>query len=258
MTALLDFTWWKPANGWTAWTYEPGRYEFEPGPTHRPWAALRLRPKPGLSFDERRLIENFSVFLGSKIQAVGSEKEWTFLIPNSGPTISLKPLEMSRAIFMELAAAEDSVDAAIRFHHDYGALEHAQDFYPVDLIEFQNNAVDISMSVDDWHKAKESGAYDDIVESLKISVGESDEMIDIGLRMTPGQDRPRLVLQPFNLHAAIYIQLMQAISGDFQIARCSWCPNWFCFGVGTGRRRSSLYCSDRCRKAAHRGGYKKG
>ena len=49
-----------------------------------------------------------------------------------------------------------------------------------------------------------------------------------------------------------------AISGDFQIDKCSWCPNWFCFGVGTGRRKSSLYCSDRCRKAAHRAGYKRG
>ena len=254
MATLLDFTWWKPANGWTAWTYEPGRYEFEP---ETKYGGSRLRPKPGLSFDERRLIEDFSVFLGSEIQRAGPEKEWTFLIPNSGATISLKPLEMSRAIFMEFAAVEESVDAAIRFHDDYGALTGAHAFGPVNLIDFQNDATDIAMSVDDWHRAEKTGDYSEYVELFEIQIEESDELIDIGLRMLPGQERPRLILQPFNLLGAIYIQLMQAISGDFQIANCSWCPNWFTYGVGTGRRRSSQYCSDRCRKAAHRADYKK-
>ena len=281
MVALFDFTWWKPANGWAAWTYEPDKYEFEPWPEE---PSMRIRAKPGVSSDDRQLIERFRFDLAGDITGTQRltdrrENQWTFLLPKRGPMISFKPLDMSRAIFMEFAAAEESVDAAIRFLGDYGPIygHHASVTLvrrenemvkvtedtprPIRLTEIQEEAAKIRWLIDEWHQAKEIGDYGIMTELLgdraDYWIHEGD-LIDIGLRMVPGQNRPRLVLQPTHLLGAAYIQLMQAVSGDFQIAKCSWCPNWFCYGVGTGRRRSSLYCSDRCRKAAHRAGYERG
>ena len=279
MPQLFDFTWFKPANGWAAWTYEPDKYDIEPGYN-------RIRAKPGVSTADRQTIERFGLDLAEDITGTQRltdrrENQWTFLLPKRGPMISFKPLEVSRAIFMEFAAAEESVDAAIRFLGDYGPIYgHSASVTlvrrgnervkvtedapkPIRFAEFQEEAAEIRRLIDQWHQAEEIGDYGIIAELLDNQADydywiHEGDLIDIRLRLVPGQNRPRLVLQPAHLLAAAYIQLMQAISGDFQIAKCSWCPNWFCYGVGTGRRRSSLYCSDRCRKAAHRAGYKRG
>ena len=59
-----------------------------------------------------------------------------------------------------------------------------------------------------------------------------------------GFDQPTLVLSPYSLRSAMWIQFAQAVSGNAQLAQCAVCPAWFVYGTGTGRRRTSMYCSN--------------
>ena len=72
------------------------------------------------------------------------------------------------------------------------------------------------------------------------------------LRQHPGSIRNTLYLTPDGLLRAMELQFLQTVSNDTQLRKCAICPTWFSYGTGTGRRKSAHYCSDRCRKAAHR------
>ena len=62
--------------------------------------------------------------------------------------------------------------------------------------------------------------------------------------------RPALSIRVSNLYQAIWLQFAQTVSNDTSLRHCEWCPTWFAYGPGTGKRKKGRYCSDACRKAA--------
>lgn len=61
----------------------------------------------------------------------------------------------------------------------------------------------------------------------------------------------RIAFVPTNLLAALWLQFAQAVTGDFQLRRCTECERYFPVGPG-GRRLDSDTCSDKCRQRKKR------
>ena len=96
-----------------------------------------------------------------------------------------------------------------------------------------------------WNESSRSGSLDGFIENFDNLPG-----LNIVLRKSFEEGQIALHISPTSLSTAITLQFFQAISSNFQLQRCAVCPTWFTFGTGTGRRKSALYCSNRCRKAA--------
>ena len=63
---------------------------------------------------------------------------------------------------------------------------------------------------------------------------------------------PQIFLTPDSLLSAMWLQLALAIAGGVKTRKCDWCGTWWVHGTGTRRRKSGRFCSDNCRKAAHK------
>jgi len=60
-----------------------------------------------------------------------------------------------------------------------------------------------------------------------------------------------IVLVPFSLKQAMWVQFAQVAVSGAAIASCEQCGSLFTTGTGTGRRNTARFCSDTCRKANH-------
>jgi hypothetical protein len=57
----------------------------------------------------------------------------------------------------------------------------------------------------------------------------------------------RLIFEPSDLLAAMWLQFAQAVTGEFQLKRCEACGDYFQVGRG-GKRSDSRTCGDACRQ----------
>jgi hypothetical protein len=64
--------------------------------------------------------------------------------------------------------------------------------------------------------------------------------------------KPALTLPISTLYGFMLMETALVITGGSQVMRCAECGTVFITGSGTGRRGTSLYCSNRCRVAAQR------
>ena len=192
-----------------------------------------------------------------------------YLVPKSDRVLRFEPLKGNDAAFMEYAECFDSVSNLLRFVEKYGPPHQAQ--YPdgsawLDnwvVEDNQNEANWMRDAVLCWDEAKQSGDYRRLIHSFNTATFfDTDEDYDeddegmarmrLRLRSYPGVDLPTLSVVPSDLDSALWLQFAQAVSANTQLQRCAVCPTWFAYGTGTGRRKSAHYCSDKCRKAAHR------
>jgi hypothetical protein len=63
-------------------------------------------------------------------------------------------------------------------------------------------------------------------------------------------DHQRIVFQPTNLLAAIWLQFARAVTEEYPLRICEGCGEYF--QVGPGRRAHTKTCKDRCRQRACR------
>ena len=73
----------------------------------------------------------------------------------------------------------------------------------------------------------------------------------IGLYPLSGP-RPQMKIKPLSLMAALWKQVAEEISTGTNFKKCKFCPMWFSYGPGTGRKNTKVFCSDRCRVAWNR------
>jgi hypothetical protein len=64
--------------------------------------------------------------------------------------------------------------------------------------------------------------------------------------------KPTLSLPTTSLYAFMLLETALVITGGSRVTRCAQCAAILVTGSGTGRRGTSLYCSNRCRVAAQR------
>ena len=109
----------------------------------------------------------------------------------------------------------------------------------------------------DWEEAKLRGSYGSLIHILNeqyVDFSEAVDSIRVNLHENPA-DRtqpPLFSITPRSLEDALWLQFKIAVANNTQLQQCTECPTWFAYGTGTGRRKSALYCSPKCSKAAYR------
>ena len=185
-----------------------------------------------------------------------------YLIPIGRSGFIYRPMEEHPSMFREFADLEPTPEAVVSFANKYGAPigdfghykytegfpQTAEPLVTREEIYRGNYLEHIYGYIQDMQKAVEryeSGDLDGLITPSSLASA------DLKFDRVEGRETPNLFIQPRTLKDAMWFQFARTVAGGIQIRKCSQCPAWFPFGTGTGRRKSALYCSDRCRKAAH-------
>ena len=160
--------------------------------------------------------------------------------------LTYEPLQEAPALFRQFADIKPTKDAIRDFASQYG-LPTKDDSCAIHSwykrVERMRSAVEL------WEGGKKSC---DLTEFQECFSKGPRGISSIMLRKDPVSNRLNLSIVPVHLLAGMWLQLGQAVSGNVKLSKCDVCPRWFTYGTGTGQRKSKRYCSDRCRKAAHR------
>ncbi len=195
-----------------------------------------------------------------------------FLIPQSDNILKFRPLEGNSAAFMDYAHCYDSASNTVNFVTEYGLPGEESPSSDLWLLmrstkRIQGGAGLMRDAVGVWDDAKQKNDFGELLllfnrgrlpESrddfdYDALIDQSRALTSVKLRHRGDRDGPPLLsMVPEDLEAALWLQFGQAVSANSQLQRCAVCPTWFSYGTGTGRRKSAHYCTDRCRKAAHR------
>ena len=157
-----------------------------------------------------------------------------------------RPLEQYPALFREFADTETSPEGVLQFVKKYG---HTETYSYHDYTQDGRHLYYLYAAIEDMREAIQIWERGDLKELVRYMVIPPE--LTIKFRIIPGREKPALVIEPKTLLDGMWIQFAQAVTGDTNLQKCSVCPTWFVYGSGTGRRSSSLYCSERCRKAAY-------
>jgi hypothetical protein len=188
-----------------------------------------------------------------------------YIIAKSDKLKAYEPLKYEPAAFMEYGDTSACADLALAFVNKYGPPEfefsdssrgYTPLAFPVEGIQDISHLMKDAIKI--WSDAQASGNYEELVgfkfleqfDELELCIFSGE--IHLDLRPKRSGEIPQLVISPITLTAAMWVQFAQAVASETQLNRCNICPSWFAYGTGTGRRKSSQYCSDKCRKAAHR------
>ncbi len=201
----------------------------------------------------------------------GSPPAGPYLTPIGSASFAYRPMEDYPALFQEFANVEMTPDGVVEFANKYGT--PAGDRNVIALREFglrDRKLVEgfdpeaVRRRIRTMHEGNRLGVIYAQIQDMRNAVEryERRDMDAIAhawpiastrlqLDFVPGRDAPSLFFEPETLNEAMWIQYAHWVTGHMKIQKCVQCPAWFAHGVGTGRRKSAIYCSDRCRKAAH-------
>lgn len=203
---------------------------------------------------------------------IGMEFGDHFLIPKSERVIKFEPIkEFETGTFLELADCFGSNAKILEFVSKFGVLycgsmpsEELVNLASHYIEEIQKQAGYFKYAVDLWEEAKLNNNFEKLTHLFNKgfdAVDDADGYPDftpsgtLYPRLKPSRainTPPTFSIVPDSLGSALWLQFSQAVSANLMLRRCAVCPTWFAYGTGTGRRKSAHYCSDRCRKAAHR------
>lgn len=237
MPNLLRLEWERDADGYQLVEVQEDYWEDDSraGPQHfstevTPWAAA--------------LIDD----VGGRALMVGPfpSSPLSFLVPKGKSTLRYDPLDKHPALFREFADVERTPRNVNAFADKYGLLFGSE---AVELVDpWYSEIEQMQAAVKMWETGRERGNLNPLIKVFNESLNVTNR---VQFGQSPYEKRPALYITPTSLRDAMWLQLAQAVSANTQLRRCLWCPAWFTFGVGTGRRKSAHYCSDKCRKAAH-------
>ena len=182
-----------------------------------------------------------------------------YIVPKGGSRLRYDPLDQFPGAFREFAENGATPADAVQFASRFGPLGLEKKLVGRALFDLEILQIEpfwewvkvqneIRDAVESWERGRERGNLDQTISLF------STMSLPARVRLTKTHDasRPALYLEPPTLCDAMWLQFAQSVSADIQFKRCAECPTWFPYGTGTGRRRSAFYCSERCRKAAHK------
>lgn len=256
MPNLIEFEWSRMTEGYGIERFWPEDVEFE-----RCVEGYRPIAKVGARASTLRLIESGAVFHALQIEegwGAGATYPIDYIYPEGTEYLTYRPFDSGIQLFREFSDIGGEPNGVFQFAHRYGLLfnqtptqyltefEHLEDMQTW-LFESEK----MGRAVEAWEVYNRTK---DDIEPLLIEFHSSNTRSSLSVRLKRGADpeRPALYIEPDNLFSAIWLQFAQAVSANTQMRRCAVCPTWFAYGTGTGRRKSAHYCSDKCRKAAHR------
>lgn len=262
MPSLIWFEWEKCPDGYSVEVLKPD-YVRKVGNEELRYLAKEEAPKW-----VKDNIEDWMFLEGNYGFEIGDQ----FLIPKSQNIMKFQPIDGSRSgLFLELSECSNSVSKLVEFVTKYGLLTRAGydshskiDLAGLHVQDIQNVARKFSYYVEVWEEAKATDSFGNLTRLFNREYLPDDKYRDYSPYMTNGAlnmrlnnhgqsaSPPSFALVPDSLFSALWLQFAQAVTINLQLRRCVTCPTWFAFGTGTNRRKSAHYCSDKCRKAAHR------
>jgi hypothetical protein len=210
---LIDFTWWRCVDGYELVSRVPPALRGS-------WPS----PQPQSIRSKGKLFEPCALFK----------------IPSS-------------ALFRKVAELPCTPEGMVAFANAYGLMTHAGSYagFPRPKPRSEATALDGML----WQHARlqqgialfEAGEMRALVRHFNLNLGKARHE----LRLAPNGKVFR-VLVPNDLIQALWIQFAAHVESGAELARCLHCGEWHRTGTGIGRRNTLKYCSDICRKAAHR------
>ena len=203
---------------------------------------------PGLlRFEWERDADGYAI---EEIEALGNPP-MLWLKPQGGAAIRYRPLVEHPALFREFASLERTDEGFKAFADRYGPIRHEVRGLGKPLLDWYQEHQWMLDLVELWEGGLARGNLAPLNDAInKLDFGFISFSVRFGRAWE--SDHPALYIEPDDLLSAMFLQFTQAVSGNADLRRCAWCPTWFAYGTGTGRRKSAHYCSDRCRKAAHK------
>ena len=254
MPNLLNFEWETDRDGYhietikwadTNWVRGPGGWSTRERETVEEPRALGQPLEPVLTPSQLSLAD--MDLSGLKDWPVDPEAKQDFLVPDGQETLRYRPLDKYPALFREFADAKISPEGANAFADKYGLLHTRDDIEPVEYFFDEINRM--RSAVEMWESGLERRNWAPLIQAFDRHTRGA---ASIKFGIASDADRLALHITPNSLISAMWLQFAQAVSVNTQLQRCLWCPTWFVYGTGTGRRKSAHFCSDKCRKAMHR------
>ena len=203
--------------------------------------------------DGYRIVSLKAKDVGDVEKGDDSEETIEYFVPIGRRTIRYRPLEEHPALFMEFAQLSQSSTGlptsqdVKEFVDKYGLLKSSQK--PLRVGDVIWDSMRMKDGVYWWRKGEQTGDLTQFIADWnKVRLAPIDIRFDKAWDAT----FPSLFIKPKDLLAAMWLQIAQAVSKQTDLRKCLHCPTWFTYGPGTGRRKTAFYCSDRCRRAAHR------
>ena len=181
-----------------------------------------------------------------------------------GPVRAYRPLKDHPGLFRQFAHLPLEKESVLDFITQFGFLfPHNQESELVnDWLVRAKGMGEIVRSIDEGRTEEVMRFFNDET-STATSSGTREPIIPVFVlrRHLPHfsirigkNDRARTTLQvvPQSLIGAMWLQVAGEITDETEFRKCRHCPTWFSVGPGTGRWRTKLFCSDRCRVAWNR------
>ncbi len=192
---------------------------------------------------------------GAERRAALSAKEGKYIRGKGGPLRAYRPLEDFPGLHRRFAELPMDTPAILEFVHMFGLLGSSSS-------ESWLGEEDLSY----WHGSITSMRH--MVHALDVGERDRNEacewfnihmnavpphrpQVSVWIKYGPGL-RAQSRMVPSTLLGAMYLQMLDELTGRPSFKKCKWCPNWFSYGRGTGRRETKEFCSDRCRVAWNR------
>jgi hypothetical protein len=97
-----------------------------------------------------------------------------------------------------------------------------------------------------------AGTPDPVARALRANQLLKNTALHPAIEFSAVDGRHRLILRPASLADLLFMEAAVAFDVGATMTRCAHCSKAYLTGPMTGRRSSSVYCSDRCRVAAMR------
>ena len=164
-------------------------------------------------------------------------RHWRYLTGRSGDTRPIRPLEGSRAIFVEFANAGPDEQGAIDFANQFGMLytgsQLTMDVW-ADNVSAMNSWVRLARDANnfcrDWNRNAE------VLARSSLRLGRNFA----------------LQLEPASLLDAAFLQLVMHVAAGGELRICQQCKKPLGPGPGNGKRSTSKHCGNVCRQRAYR------
>ena len=168
-----------------------------------------------------------------------------YVVRRGGPMEPYEPLKID-GLYRRLADCDKTPEDALYFIKTFGYPDFKDnDEYPV--ISFYGIVDNMRQGVALADQG-EWGILADAFEGAIIKrygVGN----VSFVFHHREGDERPTVAFRPRSLMAAMWLQFALDCSGGGKLRKCKWCPQYFKYGSGTGRRKTAEYCSPKCQKA---------
>lgn len=173
------------------------------------------------------------------------------IVPRGGPLLHVE-IESHKVCAFGMLSAINPKDASEinALCDEYGFPDSAKPDR-LSLDEFSEAWTELDKMLRRAHKRQWSLFEHDATKILSETAPSPEHQYFRCLRV-PGNHEPQLVLECRNLFRFALLQLCGAVAEGQEIKKCPNCDSYFPAGGSSGRKKDGVYCSTRCRVAAHR------